>query len=89
MLGDESEGGKTRGASSLEDGVIKPPLPCMERAIIPIEKGTMVGAMVNQFEPLAPPSPNPVRDPKRKKTDEEEVNNGALAGSAPGHRQAQ
>jgi hypothetical protein len=44
----------------------------------------MVGAIVNSVEPLAPPSPNQVRDhPKRKKTTEEEGSsvNSDLAGS--------
>jgi hypothetical protein len=46
----------------------------------------MVGAIVNSVEPLAPPSPNQVRDPKRKKTTEEEGPsvNSDLAGSMEG-----
>jgi hypothetical protein len=47
--------------------------------------------MVSHFEPSAPPSPNPVGDPKRKKTVVGEVqdNNDALAGPFEGDRQAQ
>jgi hypothetical protein len=63
--------------------------------LVPVGKGGQVGSLVNQFEPLAPPSPNPIRDPKQSKTAEEEemtqdnTTNGALAGSLGGRRQAQ
>jgi hypothetical protein len=50
--------------------------------------GGKVGAIVSAFEPPAPPSPNPVRDPKRKKTTEEERSNAnaEVAGSMEGRR---
>jgi hypothetical protein len=52
-----------------------------------INKGsTVLETIISQFVPGAPPSPIPVRDPKRKKTTEEENSNenkikGVLAGS--------
>ncbi|KAK1607332.1 hypothetical protein QYE76_031005 [Lolium multiflorum] len=63
--------------------------------LVPVGKGGLVGSLVNQIEPLAPPSPNPVRDPKRKKIAEEErmaqdnTTNGTLADSLGERRQAQ
>lgn len=61
------------------------------RALVPVDKSGKVGAMVNQFK-TSPPSPNPMRDPKRMKADEiegstENKNNGALAGSREEHHQ--
>jgi hypothetical protein len=50
--------------------------------------GGKVDAIVNSLEAYNPPSPNPVRDPKRKKTTEEEGANvnSTLAGSMEGRR---
>jgi hypothetical protein len=50
--------------------------------------GGKVDAIVNSLEAYNPPSPNPVRDPKRKKTTEEEGSNvnSTLAGSMEGRR---
>jgi hypothetical protein len=58
------------------------------------EKGSIVGTIASSFENGAPPSPRLIRDPKRKKTTEDgsvtdTTNNGTLAGSFEGRRQAQ
>ncbi|KAM0867817.1 hypothetical protein ACQ4PT_041732 [Festuca glaucescens] len=77
-----------RGAmNSLKEGMLEPPATSgVEGALVLVDNASKVGAMVSHFEPGAPPSPIPVRDPKRKKTEEEGKScnnkiNGALAGS--------
>jgi hypothetical protein len=96
MNEDDKDGNRKRGAMSSSGGLLEPSAPDdVGGTMVPVGKGGQVGSLVNQFEPGAPPSPNPVRDPKRKKTEEEErmsqdnTKNGALAGSLGGLRQAQ
>jgi hypothetical protein len=91
MEEDETDESKKRSVQGLidQDGTSG-----KDGAIIPVDKPNSVANIMSQFEPLAPPSPGQVRDPKRKKTIEDDVSdakskNGALAGSLEGHRQAQ
>jgi hypothetical protein len=88
MEEDETDDSKRNGQGLIDGSLEK------EGAIIPVDKPNNVANIMSQFEPLAPPSPGQVRDPKRKKTIEDDASvttpkNGALAGSLEGRRQAQ
>jgi hypothetical protein len=92
MEEDDIDASKKRGLNS---GLITLPTdPESEGTLVLADKSFVVSSLLSNFEAVAPPSPNTVRDPKRKKTGEEEVSanntkNGALAGSLEGRRQAQ
>jgi hypothetical protein len=63
----------------------QPPLTAFEGVLVLADKTSKVADITLQFESGIPPSPVPVRDPKRKKTGEDvssndTAKNGALAG---------
>jgi hypothetical protein len=84
MEEDETDPGKKRGAGDGRVDIFSDNTNTInEGALINVDGSTKVGAMAAQFQSGAPPSPIPVRDPKRKKkTDSVDSNvNSELAGS--------